>query len=186
MIEGVDKDSKTETYFAFVTHLNHPRWKDIQIIMSAGKKLGEARKEIILTLKHPVNCYLCEIGKHGPNKIIFRLEPNDEIIINFWTKKPGLEQVLEKRSFSFFLYEKENKASYVEEYAKVIYNAINGDQSLFITNGEVEAEWKFSDPIIRAWKENIIPLAEYNSGIIPVTEFTQAILDKSKEEFTYV
>lgn len=176
-IEGVRSNSKTETYFALKTELNHPKWKGIPIIMEAGKRLNEARKEIVLTLKHPLICHLCEIGKHTPNRIIFRMEPNDEIVINFWTKKPGLEPVLEQRSLSLFLYEKKTKVQYVEEYANVLYNAINGNQSLFVSNDEVEAMWKFTDPIIEGWEKDKVALVEYKPDTTPTPGFLQVVPD---------
>lgn len=181
-IEGVDNNSQTETYFALKTELLHPKWKNIPIIMDAGKRMKEPRKEIVLTLKHPKVCHLCEVGKHGPNKITFRLEPNDEIIIDFWTKKPGFDAILEERSFSFFLYERENKTQYVEEYAKVLHAAINGDQSLFVSNEEVEVSWKFTDPIIEAWGKNAVPLIEYTPDTNPTPEFFQTVSDENHKK----
>ena len=128
-IKGVKPNSETETYFALKTELLHPRWKGIPIFMEAGKRMAEMRKEIVLTLKHPPSCLLCAVGPHEPNRIVFRLEPNDEIIIHFWTKKPGFERVLEERVFSFSLHEKEMKAQYVEEYAKILYASMRGEQT---------------------------------------------------------
>ena len=168
-IKGVEPSSETKTYFALKTELTHPRWKGIPIHMEAGKRMGEARKEIILTLKHPKVCLLCERGPHAPNRIVFRLEPNDEVVIHFWTKKPGFEKIIEERVFSFFLYEKETKVQYVEEYAKIIHAAIVGDQTLFISSEEVTASWKFIDPIIEAWKQKIVPLKEYEANNTPVS-----------------
>ena len=160
-IKGVNPNSETETYFSLKTEFLHPRWKGIPIYMEAGKRMGESRKEIILTLKHPNVCLLCEEGPHAPNRIVFRLEPNDEVVIHFWTKKPGFEKIIEERVFSFFLYEKETKVQYVEEYAKIINAAMEGDQTLFISSDEVLASWKFTDPIINGWKDGLVPLAEY-------------------------
>ena len=120
--------------------------------MEAGKRMAEMRKEIVLTLKHPPSCLLCAIGPHEPNRIVFRLEPNDEIIIHFWTKKPGFERVLEERVFSFSLHEKEMKAQYVEEYAKILYASMRGEQTFFISPEEVEAAWRFTDSIVDGWK----------------------------------
>lgn len=178
-IEGVSQDSKTETYFALKTELLHPRWKEIPIFMEAGKRMGKARKEIILTLKRPLVCHLCEIGPHEPNHIIFRMEPNHEIVINFWTKKPGFEQVLEQRALSFFLYEKKTKVQYVEEYAKILYSAISGDQSLFTSQDEVEAMWKFTDPVIKGWEQNLVPLIEYKPDTTPTPAFLQVVGDSA-------
>jgi glucose-6-phosphate 1-dehydrogenase len=161
-IEGVAPDSNVETYFALKTELLHPRWSGVPVYMEAGKRMAESRKEVVLTLKHPEVCYLCETKKdHGPNRISFRLEPNDEIVIDFWTRKPGFEEMIEEREMSFFLYEKKNKVQYVEEYAKVIHAAIEGDQSFFVSSREIEAQWKFVDPVVGAWAHNAVPLDSY-------------------------
>ncbi len=170
-IQGVFSDSKTETYFAIKTELNHPRWKGVPIFMEAGKRMRTSKKEIVLTLKHPNQCLLCQTGKkHTSNRIVFRLSPNDEIIIHFWTKKPGFEKSIEERTFSFFLYKKENENQFVEEYAKVIQDAINGERGLFLSSQEVEAAWKFVDPLIRAWEKNLTPLISYLPGENPKSE----------------
>ncbi len=176
-IRGVKPGSDTETYFALKTELYHPRWKGVTITMESGKRMKEARKEIVLTLKHPLNCYLCKIGRHNANRIVFRLEPNDEIVIHFWTKKPGFERTLEERTFSFFLYEKLTKMQYVEEYSKVLYHAIQGIQSLFISQGEVESMWKFTDPVIEGWRKNLVPLSTYNADSTPNPQIIQDALD---------
>ena len=169
-IENVDPESNVETYFALKTELDHPRWEGVPIYMEAGKRLGQAQKEIVLTLRHPKVCHLCEVGAHGPNRIIFRFEPNDEILIDFWTKKPGFEHEIEERTFSFFLYEHRTKVQYVEEYSKVLNSAMAGKQSDFIGREEIEALWRFTDPVVNAWSQNLVPLQTYEPGEKPVPE----------------
>lgn len=181
-IKGVEARSQTETYFALKTELIHSRWKGIPIYMEAGKRMAEARKEIVLTLKHPKVCHLCETGPHEPNKIVFRLEPNDEIVIHFWTKKPGFEHVVEERTFSFFLYEKEAKAQYVEEYAKILFAAMGGKQDFFVSQREVEALWKFTDPVVDGWKRNLVPLTEYKPGTAPRPSFMKEGADNQDKK----
>lgn len=181
-INGVSKNSEIETYFALKTELVHPRWKGIPIFMESGKRMTEARKEIVVTLKHPSMCLLCEIGTHEPNRIIFRLEPNDEIIIHFWTKKPGFEQIVEERIFSFFLYEKEIKTQYVEEYSKIIHAAMRGDQTRFISAGEIEASWKFIDPIVDGWKRKLVPLASYEPDTGLSSKMINVVLDNTNKK----
>jgi len=180
-IRGVAQNSDTETYFALRTGLLHPRWSGIPIYMEAGKRMRESRKEIILTLKHPNVCLLCKQGPHAPNRIVFRLEPNDEVVIHFWTKKPGFEKTLEERVFSFFLYEKETKVQYVEEYAKIINAAMEGDQTLFISSDEVLVSWKFTDPVVEGWKQNLVPLTEYKHGSQPSPSFPQELPDNKDD-----
>lgn len=166
-IKGISEESSTESYFWLQTMVNTLKWKGVPITLEAGKRLGEVRKEIIVTLKHPKICHLCEVESHTSNRIIFRLAPKDEILIEFWTKKPGLEKKLEKRIFSFFLHEKESKVQYVEEYAKVLFTAIPGERSLYLSESEVAAMWRFADPIEDAWHRNEVPLNIYPADSIP-------------------
>lgn len=181
-IDGVSRDSNTETYFALKTELALPRWRGVPIFMEAGKRLAEARKEIVVTLKHPKDCLLCEVGSHRPNQIVFRLEPNDEIVIHFWTKKPGFDRVLEERALSFFLYEKEVKVQYVEEYAKVLYAAMKGEQTSFVSPDEIEAAWKFTDPIMSAWNQNVVPLTALKPDTTPILSFLQNVSEDTRDE----
>jgi len=169
--KGVNKNSKTETFFALKTSLKHKKWNGIPIYIEGGKYTSKVSKEIIITLKHPNVCYLCNIAAHKPNRIIFRFAPNDEIVINFWTKKPGLDTAIEERKMSFSLYNKKTKSEYVEEYAKVIIYATQGQQSLFVSKNEVEAMWAFTDPIIKAWHNDVVPLATYLPNHNPTITF---------------
>jgi len=161
--EGVESDSGTETFFKVVTTLATPGWAGVPVVLRGGKGLATARKDLTVTFRHPSPC-LCGSGEHASNKVVFRLEPADSITITFLTKKPGFSSELEERDFNFFLYEKEEKAQYVEEYAKLLSDAIAGDQTLFVSTREVRAMWEFIDPIVAAWAEDAVPLERYAVG----------------------
>ncbi|MBS3973780.1 MAG: glucose-6-phosphate dehydrogenase [Actinobacteria bacterium] len=168
-IEGVDHCSQTETFFRLKTVLTGPRWAGVPVTFESGKRMGEARKEIIVTFRHPRPC-LCEGGPHHKNQVVFSFEPSDSITIVFWAKKPGFERVIERREFNFFLYEKEEKAQYVEEYARLLLDAIRGDQTLFISTDEIRAMWEFIDPVTDAWTQGLTPLHTYAPDTFDVSE----------------
>jgi len=160
-IEGVAPDSDTETYFKLRTVMDGRRWAGVPVTFESGKRAGTTpRKEIVVTLRRPAEC-MCRPGQPYQNKVVFTLEPTDTITIHFWAKKPGFENDVEERTFDFFLYEKVEKAQYVEEYAKLLFDAIRGDQTLFVSTDEVRSMWGFIDPVVRAWHEGAIPLATY-------------------------
>lgn len=161
-IDGVSKDSKTETYFKTAAFLDTPRWEGVPIILEAGKEL-ETRKEICVTFKHRIPC-LCPPGIHYKNRILFTLEPKEGITIEFWSKKPGLEFVMEKQKLSFLFRDQRKKVQYVEEYEKLLLDCISGNQILFVSTDEVHAMWNFIDPIVCAWEDNIVPLEIYKPG----------------------
>ncbi len=179
-IEGVDPDSDTETYFRLRFDLLGRRWAGVPVTFQAGKRLGEARKEIVVTFRHPHPC-LCDRWNHYQNRVTFRLEPSESIEIEFWAKRPGFDHEVERRAFDFFLYEKEEKAQYVEEYAKLLLDAIDGDQTLFVSTDEVAAMWAFIDPVFRAWHEGAVPLESYTPDTAEVVERAAEVVEEPAE-----
>ncbi len=159
-IQGVAPDSTTETFFKVRAFLDDPRWRDVPILIQAGKRTGPAIKRMTVTFRRPIAC-LCDRNLMARNKVTFSLEPTDSIDIQFYTKKPGLTTESEERGFDFFLYEKQEKAQYVEEYSKLLLDAMSGDQRLFVARAEVDACWAFIDPIVEAWAEGEPPLHGY-------------------------
>ncbi len=160
-IAGVAPESQTETYFRVGTTLVGPRWSGVPVSMESGKRMAAPRKEIEVIFKHPRPC-LCPQGSHFKNRLVFRLEPEEGIEIEFWTKRPGLTTEQERRSIDFSLYgDGREKRQYVEEYAKLVLDAINGDQTLYVSTDEIREMWRFTDPIVAAWQRGAVPLAHY-------------------------
>jgi len=159
-IDGVAGDSTTETYFRVATSLRGRRWAGVPVTLESGKRTGEPLKRIVVTFRHPHPC-LCSPGHHHTNRIEFALAPDDSIRIVFWTKRPGFSSDVEERTFDFFLYERQAKAQYVEEYARLLYDAVRGDQTLFPSAREVAAMWRFTDPIVEGWANDLVPLEAY-------------------------
>ncbi|HSK46740.1 MAG TPA: glucose-6-phosphate dehydrogenase [Coriobacteriia bacterium] len=174
-IAGVSTSSDTETYFKVRTTLTGQRWAGVPVTMESGKRMGEACKRIVVTFKHPHPC-LCEARRHHTNKVVFTLEPNDRIEIVFYAKKPGFDADVEERIFSFFLYEKQEKTQYVEEYAKLLYDAVRGDQTLFVSTREVDAGWRFIDPVVQGWEAGLVPLEHYEADTDDIVDRADAAL----------
>lgn len=167
---GVHGDSQTETYFNIRVRLAGLRWKGVAVELESGKALPSSLKEATITYKHPSPC-LCPLnGPHYQNKIIFRLEPAEEILVSFWAKKPGVTFEIEERVLKFSYREKTKKSQYIEEYEKLLLDCIAGDQTLFVSTDEVRATWRFVDPIIAAWKSGAPPLVIYEPGTLPGVE----------------
>ncbi|GEM_PF-8370 len=163
-IGDVPSGSTTETYFKLRTELTHPAWRGVPIILESGKRCPEARKEVVVTFRHPRLCAGCTPDHHIHNRVVFTLAPEDKIAIHFWTQKPGFEKELEERTFDFFLYERAQELPYVEEYAELILNCLIGDQAMFVSEREVLAQWRFADPVLAAWRANAVPLRRYAPG----------------------
>ncbi|MBI2053326.1 MAG: glucose-6-phosphate dehydrogenase [Candidatus Sungbacteria bacterium] len=161
-IAGVAPDSDTETYFRTDASVASARWKGVRFTLESGKRMHERQKEMVITFRHPTPC-LCppESGQHFRNKIILSLEPEERITIHFWSKKPGFAYDLEERTLTFLLRGSTKRAQYVEEYKKLLLDCITGDQTLFVSTEEVREMWRFTDPIVDAWRKGLVPLGVY-------------------------
>ncbi|MCH7759186.1 glucose-6-phosphate dehydrogenase, partial [Patescibacteria group bacterium] len=185
-IKGVKKKSKTETYFKIKAFLNSFLWQGVPIILESGKKLKDRKKEIIITFKHSSPCFCPPKTKiHFKNKLIFHLEPQEGITIQFWSKKPGLKFELQERKFNFLYRKKKKKFSYTEEYEKLLLDCISGDQTLFISTEEVESMWKFIDPFIKAWRHNLVPLKRYSQNTNTIRRESKVIESPLISDLTF-
>lgn len=171
-IVGVSPTSSTETYFRVSAFLSSPIWQGVPFILESGKRVVR-KKEIVVTFKHPTPC-LCppRTKTHYKNRVIFSLEPKEGITIEFWSKQPGLEFKMEKRTLNFLMRRTNKKTQYVEEYEKLLLDCIEGNQLLFLSTEEVRAMWAFTDPILEAWRKNVVPLSFYAPN-------TQEVLSQS-------
>lgn len=165
-IEGVEGTSKTETYFKLIAQLNSPRWEGVPITLEGGKGLKTARKEIKLIFK-PVNSKITTLtdGLDYKNRVIINLESGEEgINIRFWAKKPGLAFEFEEATFEFDFTNSKSISLKADEYEKLLLDAIEGSQELFITTKEAQYSWDFIDPIIEAWQKDAIKLYNYDKN----------------------
>lgn len=162
-IPGVDASSKTETYFKVRAFLNSPRWRGMPITLESGKRLGKQEKDITVHLRHPVPC-MCPPGEHRKNKIVIRLEPQEDITVTMWAKKPMLGSELEERRLHFLLRRRARRSQYTEEYEKLLLDCVAGNQTLFISTDEVRTMWRYIDPVVRAWEQGAVPLLAYKPG----------------------
>ncbi len=170
-IDGVKKDSQTETYFKVTGFLDSSRWQGVPVTLESGKRIKDQIKEIIVIFKHVTPC-LCPPGKHFTNKVIFSIEPKENIKLLFLAKKPGLGSQVEiqERSFNFIYRKKSPKTQYVEEYEKLLLDCIEGNQLLFLSTKEVRAMWSFIDPIVAGWRKEAVPLEFYQPDTNEITK----------------
>lgn len=153
--ESVDPDSKTDTFFAFKTELNNDRFRGVPIYVRGGKMLKQTVAEISIVFKKPMDTPFTDI-KTGlkPNVLIYRIQPNEGIVLKIMTKKPGHSQELEETYMQFCYHDYNSMLP--DPYEKLMGDAIHGDQTFFNDSKEVEAQWAFIDPLFTTPKTPIL------------------------------
>ena len=149
--QNVDPQSQTDTFYALKTYLDNARFKDVPIYIRAGKKLAQTVTEISIIFKTPVNRLLknLDFGEE-PNVLIYRIQPNEGIVLKILTKVPGHTVKLEPQ-YMQFCYRGDPHAHYIPDpHERLLVDTIHGDQTFFNAAEEVEAQWAFIDPLATA------------------------------------
>ena len=139
--EGVNPDSGTPTYFAGTLFVDNWRWEGVPFNVMTGKKMPYGCVEVVIKLKAPpLKLYEGEIN----DRIVMRLQPNPHLDISMDIKSPGLNDNLELATLTHE-YPQERA---VDGYEKLLYDAINGDQSHFVHAEEVMESWRIVDDLL--------------------------------------
>ena len=145
---NVDPKSQTDTFYALKTYLISDRFNDVPIYIRAGKKLKQTVTEVSIIFKNPVNRLLknLDLGEE-PNVLIYRIHPNEGIVLKILTKVPGHQIKLEPEYMQFCYKGDLHSHIIPDPHERLLMDTIYGDQTFFNDAEEVEAQWAFIDPI---------------------------------------
>jgi glucose-6-phosphate 1-dehydrogenase len=146
--------SLTETFVYIELSSQHPQWKHVPVFLMTGKAMSKKTTEIRIHFK--------KIHEAQGNVLTLRIQPNEGVEMELFTKKPGYDHVLESQKLSF---------SYPEEtqlpdaYEQVLVDAIRSRKSLFASSEEVLESWRILQPILDSWEMDQAPLKQYFSRL---------------------
>ena len=139
--EGVDSNSRTPTSVAGTLFVDNWRWEGVPFRVLTGKKMPYGCVEVVIKLKAPpLKLYDGEIN----DRIVMRLQPNPHLDIRMDIKSPGLSDELELATLTHEY--PQDRA--VDGYEKLLYDAINCDQSHFVHADEVMESWRIVDDLL--------------------------------------
>lgn len=153
--ENINPGSSADTFFAFKTEIDNARFKGVPIYVRSGKKLTQTVAEISIVFKKPIDTPFTDIKTNiTANVLIYRIQPNEGIVLKINTKKSGHTQELEQ-TYMQFCY-RDYGPLLTDAHEKLMADAIKGDQTFFNNAAEVEAQWAFIDPLIEVSGKPII------------------------------
>lgn len=162
---GVSPESRTETFVAMKFFIDNWRWADVPFYIRTGKRLPARVSEVVIHFK-PNHHHLFKSDRliNSQNILVFRIQPDEGILLNFGLKVPGAGFNFEQVNMDFLYNELTNR--YVPEaYERLILDCMQGDATLYARGDSVETAWEFIDPVLKAWGENEdIPVYGYPAG----------------------
>jgi glucose-6-phosphate 1-dehydrogenase len=162
--EGVAGDSTTETYLALRIEVDNWRWAGVPFLIRTGKRLPHRVTEVTLHYKRVPFLPLpaSAVDSIEPNTTVLAIQPREGIEVSFAAKVPG--SLLRVRTVPLeFSYDQFAERA-PEAYERVLFDALQGDPTLFIREDEVDQAWRIVQPLIDAFEAGTVPLHHYPAG----------------------
>ncbi len=160
-----DHSSKTETFVAIKAHIDNWRWAGVPFYLRTGKCLQQRFSEIVIQFKPVSHSVFGESsGQLSANKLIVRLQPDENIQLQMMTKDLDSNDIHPKK-MSLNLNQSMTLPNTIRDaYKRLLLDAVRGDSTLFIHRDEVDASWRYLDPILANWQHSAEKPLSYAAG----------------------
>jgi len=139
--QGVGENSSTQTFVAGDLYVDNWRWQGVPFYFMTGKRMPYQCVEVVVKLKSPP---LGLFEGETPGRIVMRLQPHAHLDIQIDVKSPGLGEQVELATLTH----RYPDWLGVDGYEKLLYDAIEGDQSHFVHADEVTESWRIVDDLL--------------------------------------
>ncbi|WP_248925078.1 glucose-6-phosphate dehydrogenase [Paenibacillus hamazuiensis] len=158
---GIPGDSMTDTFIAARLRIDDFFWRGVPFYIRTGKRMKEKSTRIVIEFKEPVKLHSgAGDDSKAPNLLVFEIGPSEGISLQLNTKAPGHRGDFKPIRIDFH----ENRDDVPEAYENLIFDALHGDPTFFAHWDEVELSWKWVQPILDAFEENLAALHPYAAG----------------------
>jgi len=146
-IDGVAKDSTTETYAALRLEIDNWRWSGVPWFIRTGKKLPITQTELRAVFRDPPRLGFMEQGHRAPepNQFVVKLDPTTGtrlVLDAHRADLSGPSRVTLDVEFA------EQGGEAPTPYEVLLLDAMRGDATRFTRQDSVEETWRIFEPVI--------------------------------------
>jgi glucose-6-phosphate 1-dehydrogenase len=153
--DGVDPDRGTETFAQVTLRSEAPRWRDVPLVLRAGKALGRDRHELAVRFRRPAG--VAADDGPAPGRLAVDLDSAElRLEVAASADGPGHATPIPLRA--------DLPSGEVGAYATMLERVFADDHATFIRDDEAEEAWRIVQPILDAWGAGRVPLREYRAG----------------------
>ncbi len=145
-IDGVAKDSTTETFAALRLDLENWRWAGVPFFIRAGKRLPVTQTELRLVFKHPPKLGFKAFERDmTPNQVVVKLDPSTGVrLVVEAHRADGPGPIELDMEFS------QEGGEGPTPYEVLLEAAMDGDSTRFTRQDGVEETWRVMQPLLDA------------------------------------
>jgi glucose-6-phosphate 1-dehydrogenase len=146
-------DSTTETFVALKAEIDTWRWAGVPFYLRTGKRLQDRLTELVVTfdeVPHPI--FDKPPSTQAANLLVIRLQPDESITLTILAKNPGEGMRLKPVDLALDLGETFKTRS-LDAYERLLMDTVKGNLTLFMRRDELDAAWRWIDPIRAGWEQ---------------------------------
>jgi glucose-6-phosphate 1-dehydrogenase len=162
---GVAAESTTETFVALKAEIDTWRWAGVPFYLRTGKRLQERVTEIVVTFEDVPHSIFDGGRSQGqaPNRLVIRLQPQESITLTILAKVPGETMRLKPVDLALDL-AGTFKEQRLDAYERLLTDVVKGNLTLFMRRDELDAAWRWIDPIREGWAQHDERIKTYVAG----------------------
>jgi glucose-6-phosphate 1-dehydrogenase len=159
------KQSDAETFVALKLEIANWRWSGVPFYLRTGKRLPRHCSEIIVSFK-PIrhSIFPAGAGLPAPNQLVIRLQPDEGISQLTTMKAPGSGRIVLLPANLQLSFRETARGHVPDAYERLLTDVIRGDATLFMRRDEVEASWRWIEPILDGWQTHAAHPLPYAAG----------------------
>jgi len=162
--DGVPAGSMTETFVALRAHIDNARWSGVPFYLRTGKRMAERKSEIIVEFAEPPFSLFGGSRAGGcTNRLMISLQPDESVRLQVMAKEPGSGLRMRPVLLNLDL-QSAFTARRAEAYERLVVDVIQGRLTHFMRRDELEAAWRWVDPILDGWRQLGEPPRAYPAG----------------------
>ncbi|WP_203789233.1 glucose-6-phosphate dehydrogenase [Actinoplanes rishiriensis] len=156
--KGVDPARGTETFAEIVVEVNTWRWAGVPFRLRTGKALRQMDKHVVITFKGPRWVPEGLLGYERPDRMHIGLNP-EVLRLDFNINGTGDLRVVDRVHMGVNL-----EPGDLPPYGQVLAGVLAGDPTLSVRGDQAVQTWRIVEPVLRAWREDAVPLQDYQAG----------------------
>jgi glucose-6-phosphate 1-dehydrogenase len=164
--------SHTETFVALCANIDNWRWAGVPFYLRTGKRMPVRSSEIVIQFRDVPHSIFAGNALLA-NRLIIRLQPDEEISLVLMNKTPSLEKngmELKPLALNLSLSNAFERPRRRIAYERLLLEALNNKPTFFVRRDEAETAWTWIDAIIAGWEQQTILPLPYAAGSWGPTE----------------
>lgn len=150
-------NSTVETFAAVELTSTDPQWVGTKFILETGKALPHKVSDVTVVFK-------ATALTDKATQLVFNIDPSHHITMTAHVKEPGFHGQTKDQLLHLNIDEAFSEQRLPEAYERIFFDALRGDQTLFVSAAEALRCWEIVEPLLTAWHNSSTDLVSYPKG----------------------